>query len=109
MILTCLSCMRGMTSFRRGSCTRVTRMERGMEAVGNPPDARSDNGDGGDNGDPPAPRTNSRANRGVPPTSYDDVFELAGEIMSPPTMAIALEGVKGAEWAAAMEAELDSL
>ena len=33
MILTCLPCMCGMTSFRRGSCTRVTKMERGMEAV----------------------------------------------------------------------------
>ena len=66
-------------------------------------------GDGGDNGDPPAPRTSSRANRGVPATRYDDVFELAAEIMCPPTVAMALEGVKGAEWAAAMEAELDSL
>ena len=28
-----------------------------------------------------APRTSSRANRGVPATRYDDVFELAAEIM----------------------------
>ena len=42
-------------------------------------------------------------------TRYDDVFELAAEILCPPTVAMALEGVKGAEWAAAIEAELDSL
>ena len=45
----------------------------------------------------------------MPTTCYDDVFELAAEIISPPIVAMALEGVKGAEWAAAMEAELDSL
>ena len=38
-------------------------------------------GDGGDNRDPPAPRISSRANRGVPATRYDDVFELAAKIM----------------------------
>ena len=75
----------------------------------NPHDASSDNGDGGDNGDPPTPRTSKRANKGVPATRYDDVFELAAEIMSPPTVAMALEGVKGAEWVATMEAELESL
>ena len=54
-------------------------------------------GDGGDHGDPPPPRTSSTANRGVPATRYGDVFELAAEIMCLPTVAMALEGVKGAE------------
>ena len=54
-------------------------------------------------------RTSSRGNRGVPPTRYHDVFELASDITSPPTVAMALGGEKGAEWTAAMEAELDSL
>ena len=59
--------------------------------------------------EPPTVRTSSRGNRGVPPTRYHDVFELASDITSPPTVAMALGGEKGAEWAAAMEAELDSL
>ena len=59
----------------------------------NPSNVDSDNGDGGDNGDPPAPRTSNKLNRGVPATRYDDVFELAAEIMSP-FVAMALEGVK---------------
>ena len=33
----------------------------------NPPDAGTDNGDGGDNGDPLAPRTSNKANIGVLP------------------------------------------
>ena len=37
------------------------------------------------------------------------MFELVADIMSPPTVAMALDGEKGAEWAATMEAELDSL
>ena len=81
----------------------------GTGDIGNPPNVGSDNGDGGDNGDPPAPRTSGKVNRGVPATRNDDVPELAAEIMSPPTVAMDLEGVKGAEWVVAMEAELDSL
>ena len=54
-------------------------------------------------------RSSTRGNRGVPPTRYHDVFELAADIMSPPTVAMALDGEKGVEWVAAMEAELDSL
>ena len=54
-------------------------------------------------------RSGTRGTRGVPPTRYHDVFELAAHIMSPPTVAMALDGEKGAERAAAMEAELDSL
>ena len=54
-------------------------------------------------------RSSLRGNRGVPPTRYHDVFELAADIMSPPTVAMVLDGEKGVEWAAAMEAELDSL
>ena len=54
-------------------------------------------------------RSSTRGIKGVPPTRYHDVFELAADIMSPPTVAMALDGEKGAEWAAAMEAELDSV
>ena len=59
--------------------------------------------------EPPAVRISTRGNRGVPPTRYHDVFELVADIMSPPTVAMTLDEEKGAEWAAAMEAELDSL
>ena len=41
---------------------------------------------------PPTVRTSSRGNRGVPPTRYHDVFELASDITSPPTVAMALGG-----------------
>ena len=54
-------------------------------------------------------RSRTRGNRGVLATRYDDVFELAAEVMSPPYVAMALEWSRGAEWAAAMEAELESL
>ena len=60
-------------------------------------------------GDPPVVWSSTRGNRGVPPTRYHDVFELDADIMSPLTVAMALDGEKGAEWAAAMEAKLDSL
>ena len=70
-------------------------------------DEEEEGGQGG--GEPPAVRSCTRGNTGVPPTRYHDVFELAPDIMSPPTMAVALDGEKGVEWAAAMEAELDSL
>ena len=36
-------------------------------------------------GEPPIVRTSSWGNRGVPPTRYHDVFELASDITSPPT------------------------
>ena len=45
--------------------------------------------------EPPIVRTSSRGNRGVPPTRYYDVFELASDITSPPTIAMALGGDKG--------------
>ena len=54
-------------------------------------------------------RSSNRGNRGVPPTRYHDVLYLAADIMIPLTVAMALDGEKGAEWADAMEAELDSL
>ena len=70
-------------------------------------DEEEEGGQGGE--EPPAVRSNTRGNGGVPPIRYDDVFELVADIISPPTVAMALDGKEGAEWAAAMEAELDSL
>ena len=46
----------------------------------------------------------------MPPVRYDEVYEVAGDLLSsPPSITVALEGDKGDEWAAAMEAELQSL
>ena len=70
------------------------------------PSSSYEGGYGG--GEPPAMRSSPRGNKGVPPTRYHDLFELSADIMSLPTVAMALDGEKGAEWAAAMEAELDS-
>ena len=73
-------------------------------------DDEDEEGKGNQGGEePPAVRISTRGNRGVPPTRYHNVFELAADIMSPPTVAMALDGEKGAKWASAMEAELDSL
>ena len=73
-------------------------------------DDEEDEEEGGDGGgDTPAMRSSTRGNRGVPTTRYDDVFELAAQVMSPPNVSMALEGVRGAKWAAAMEVELKSL
>ena len=65
-------------------------------------DEEEEGGHGG--GEPPVVRSSTRGNRGVPFTRYHDVFEQGANIMSPPTVAMALDGEKGAEWAAAMEA-----
>ena len=73
-------------------------------------DDEEDDKEGGDGGgDIPAMRSSTWGNRGVPATRYDDMFELAAEVRSPPNVAMALEGSRGAEWAAAMEAEQESL
>ena len=46
----------------------------------------------------------------MPPVRYDEVYEVAGDLLSCPlSITVALEGDKGDEWAAAMEAELQSL
>ena len=52
-------------------------------------------------GKPPVVRSSTRGNIGVHPTRYHDVFELAAQchIMSPPIVAMALDGARGAEWA----------
>ena len=61
-------------------------------------DEEEDEEEGRDGGeDVPAVRNITRGNRGVPATRYDDVFELAAEVMSPPNVVMALEGVRGAE------------
>ena len=66
-----------------------------------------------DDNNPPPPifgvRRSSRLARGVPAVRYDEVFEIAADFMSPPTVSVALGGEKGSEWASAVEAELDSL
>ena len=46
---------------------------------------------------------------GVPPVRYDEVFEAATHIMSPPPMTLALEGDKVVEWSDAMESERQSV
>ena len=75
------------------------------------PDLLSSDDDDGDE-DPPAPPhplISARGNRGVPATRYDEIFEVAADFMNPPSMTVALEGVKVAEWFDAIEAELPIL
>ena len=45
---------------------------------------------------------------GVPPVRYDEVFEAATHIMSPPSVTLAL-GDKDVEWSDAMESERQSM
>ena len=70
-------------------------------------DDDEEGGDGG--GDVPTVRSTTRGNRGVLATRYDYVFELAAEVMSSPNVVMAMEGSRGAEWAAAVEAETESV
>ena len=69
--------------------------ENGAYGYPNSDDEEDEEEEGGQGGGEPAVRSSTRGNRGVPPTHYHDGFELVADIMSPPIVAMALDGEKG--------------
>ena len=58
---------------------------------------------------PPLLGVSARENRGVPTARYDEIFVLVADILSPPSVTVAIEGDKAAEWSGALDSELQSL